>query len=532
MGDSKYFSTFAPGDPENPRNWPEYQKWLMLIPIYAIDLSVSWMASGYSPAAADFEKDMGVSGEVGTLGLSLYVLGLAFGPMSLAPLSEYFGRWPIYVFSYGIGLLFLLGSALAPGVGGFLTLRFLNGLFAAVTIANLGGSIADLWPHHETGPAMSIYLWAAVGGSSSGFCLYSFIAQHHGWRIVLWSMFGIHGGLWLLMLVTLRETRHTTILRARAKKSLRHLSSEERENFDKSSAVHHRSARELVQVALARPFRFLTTEAIIIFLSLYHAFLYGLSFLFNGAFVRVFGHSSGGYGFDIQGVGLCFLGIFLGVTIGPITNIWQERHYQRQIGLTTKKPDGEGRATNSNNTDIAHPPNIPESRLAMSLPASLTLPLSLLLFSLTLLFPTISPLPPILTTALFGWSFYILILMSYMYLEDSYGYFSASALAATSLARNIAGAGFPLLGSKFMGSGGRRIGWIMLGCAILAATLGPIPWILRGWGVRLRERSKWAREHMNKVERGDGEDESERSAATAEDVGEETPLLSPPNEST
>jgi len=34
------------------------------------------------------EALFGVSAEAGTLGLSLYVLGLAWGPMSLAPLSE------------------------------------------------------------------------------------------------------------------------------------------------------------------------------------------------------------------------------------------------------------------------------------------------------------------------------------------------------------------------------------------------------------------------------------------------------------
>ncbi|KAK7539721.1 uncharacterized protein J3D65DRAFT_619589 [Phyllosticta citribraziliensis] len=74
---------FSPDDPEDPRNWPRWKKWLMIGPILLIDLSVSWAASGYSPASHKFAEDMGVSTEVATLGLSLYVLGLAFGPMSL-----------------------------------------------------------------------------------------------------------------------------------------------------------------------------------------------------------------------------------------------------------------------------------------------------------------------------------------------------------------------------------------------------------------------------------------------------------------
>jgi len=53
-----------------------------------VDLSVSWGASGYSPAEKEMERIFEVSAMLGTLGLSLYILGLALGPMTLAPLSE------------------------------------------------------------------------------------------------------------------------------------------------------------------------------------------------------------------------------------------------------------------------------------------------------------------------------------------------------------------------------------------------------------------------------------------------------------
>jgi len=54
----------------------------------------------------------------------------------------------------------------------------------------------------------------------------------------------------------------------------------------------------------------------------------------------------------------------------------------------------------------------------------------------------------IIASALWGWSFYVLILASYTYVEDSYDTFSASALAGLGLVRNIAGAGFPLFGRQ------------------------------------------------------------------------------------
>lgn len=89
-----------------------------------------------------------------------------------------------------------------------------------------------------------------------------------------------------------------------------------------------RSVKELFTVALARPFRFLGTEAIILCAALYNGYLYGLSFLFNTAFALVFGQ---GHGFDTIGVGICFLGIVCGISLGPVVNIWQERYYQARV---------------------------------------------------------------------------------------------------------------------------------------------------------------------------------------------------------
>ena len=318
--------TFPPGDPENPRNWPLWRKWSIVIVIAFIDLTVSFTASGFSPAATKFAKDFKVSSEVATLGLSMTVWGFALGPMTLAPLSEYYGRSPIYIASYGTYLFFVLGTALVQNLGGFLVLRFLSGWFSAVTIANFGGSIADLFEPHATGIPMSLFLWAATVGSPLGYFLFSFIAQNRDWRDCFWALLGICGGLWLIMTVTLKETRHSILLLRRAARERKERGTDAIEVPD---SMKQRGPRELFKTALTRPFRFLFTEAIIVFGALYNGYLYGLSFLFNGAFSLVFGKD--GHGFNIVGVGLCFLGIVVGISFGPVTNLWQENYYQRRI---------------------------------------------------------------------------------------------------------------------------------------------------------------------------------------------------------
>ena len=196
-------------------------------------------------------------------------------------------------------------------------------------IANIGGTIADLWPHNETGLPMSLFLWAATCGSPSGYFLFSFVAQTRGWRNVFWALLGICGGFWILMTVTLKETRHTTILRSRVKANLKRDASQALDP-DEAKLMEHRSARQLFRIALTRPFRFLFTEAIVIFCALFNGYLYGLSFLFNEAFSLVFGPR--GHGFTTIQVGLAFLGIVTGITLGPLTNLWQERYYQRRTG--------------------------------------------------------------------------------------------------------------------------------------------------------------------------------------------------------
>jgi hypothetical protein len=88
--------------------------------------------------------------------------------------------------------------------------------------------------------------------------------------------------------------------------------------------------------------------------------------------------------------------------------------------------------------------------------------------------------------------------MTLTYTEDAYKTFSASALAGIGLMRNLAGAGFPLVGrSLFLNIGTRNASLVL---TAIALCLAPIPFILDKRGSSLRRRSPWAAAHEDEDE--------------------------------
>jgi hypothetical protein len=78
-------------DPKKPMNMPELRKWLIVISTGLMTFCVSFASSVFSTTTFVTAELFGVSSEVMILGLSLYVLGFAFGKLFLVPtFSTYF----------------------------------------------------------------------------------------------------------------------------------------------------------------------------------------------------------------------------------------------------------------------------------------------------------------------------------------------------------------------------------------------------------------------------------------------------------
>lgn len=74
-------------DPINPMNYSMTMKWTITMLVAVATLAVAFVSSAYSGGIAEILQEFRVAQIIGTLGISLFVLGFAIGPLLWAPLS-------------------------------------------------------------------------------------------------------------------------------------------------------------------------------------------------------------------------------------------------------------------------------------------------------------------------------------------------------------------------------------------------------------------------------------------------------------
>ncbi|KAL4918508.1 hypothetical protein BDW62DRAFT_200882 [Aspergillus aurantiobrunneus] len=90
--DSPYVVTWIEDDRRSPMQWPRPVKWTYTLLVAFATLAVALVSSAYSGGLPEILQEFDIGSEVGTLGLSLFVVGFAVGPLLWAPLSEMYGR--------------------------------------------------------------------------------------------------------------------------------------------------------------------------------------------------------------------------------------------------------------------------------------------------------------------------------------------------------------------------------------------------------------------------------------------------------
>ena len=85
--ENPYVVDFLPQDASNPMTYPNWKKWLITALQAWATLAVAFVSTAYSGGIHEILVYFKVDTEVGILGISLFVLGFAIGPLLWAPLS-------------------------------------------------------------------------------------------------------------------------------------------------------------------------------------------------------------------------------------------------------------------------------------------------------------------------------------------------------------------------------------------------------------------------------------------------------------
>lgn len=302
-------------DPINPRNFPDNRKWFILGLISAITFLCPLTSSIFAPAVSFMSAEFHNTSQIlGAFSVSVFVLGFAFGPLLIGPLSEIYGRRVVLNGCNVIFCAFDLGCALAPNLAGLIIMRFLGGVGGSACLTVGSGVIADLFPAEQRGKAMALYSTGILFGPVLGPILGGFIAQQAGWRWVFWVVFItsclLSGGLFIL----LKETNHVVLLDHKTARLRKEMNRPELQNImthQKDASV--RSPGTVLKQGIVRPIKLLTTSPIVLFLSLYMAFMFGLLYLLFTTITEVYIET---YNWSPQLCGLAFLGLGVGFFMG------------------------------------------------------------------------------------------------------------------------------------------------------------------------------------------------------------------------
>ncbi|KAK3062271.1 hypothetical protein LTS18_004466, partial [Coniosporium uncinatum] len=386
-------------------------------------------------------------------------------PLLFAPLSEVYGRVRVIQLSCLIYLIFnfMCGYSTCPWQ--LAVCRFLSeaGGIGPVTVG--AGVLEDLFPTFKRGASMAIYALTPLLANAVSPIIGGFVAENSNWRCLFYAITIAGTMLLLIGLMSMCETYEPKLLQDK-RDMLRRSTRDDRWHLDREQEP---TISAELGIAMWRPFIMFFTQPVVVVLSLYYAYLDGLSFFF---FSILRGIWEGLYNQRISMASLNSVSIMAGFIVGsqaaPLLNDRIHFHLRQKYNNLGK----------------------PEYRIPIMIPGAALVPMGILIYGWTAQYHLHWVLPNLgalvfSAGAMTGFS------SMQTYVIDYYTSNSASAIAALTVTKSFCGAGFPLFAPITYEKLGFGVGNSVL--AAVAALVGfPAPFLLWRFGGRLREKSMFA----------------------------------------
>lgn len=374
--------------------------------------------------------------------VTIWELGEGIGPFFIAPLSERYGRLPVFHIGNFLALCCLTATALSVNISMVIAFRFLTG--CCLSILTLGPAIVgDLFKMEQTGLSMTMVVGLQMIADFISPVAGSYIAEDLGWRWSVWLAAIVLGFFSLFLFAVLRETYSVVILKRKAQRLQRERAddktyrSKHQARVDASTILG--SIFKPILILIQSPILILTTSYMTIRYALLGLVLATLTTTMESTYPTVFSRGS---------IGLTFLSLAIGNTLALIFySLTSDRyivHQQKKKGDAFK----------------------PEVRLVHVLLGASILPFGFLLYGWPLQYH-VQYIVPLIGTTIIGFSATISTLPIETYVVDVYKIHSASAIAGGVIFRATTGAFLPLIAPPLYDSIG--LGW---GNTVLAFIIG------------------------------------------------------------
>ncbi|KAF4437892.1 drug proton antiporter YHK8 [Fusarium acutatum] len=511
----------------SPFTLPRARKNIFLALSCIATMLTAYTAGTYSPPSRAMARDIGASHTATLVGITTFCAGFAIAPMALAPISEIWGRRPVFVLA---GFVFVISQAVCsvmPNLAGMLIARFFVGVGGSVFSSVVGGVIADLWEKEERNTPMALFSGFVLFGTGLGPLVSAAFVNDleddtMAWKWSFWHQVILDGLLLVAILILFKETRGSVLLSRKAKKLNQWYQQLEdagiyglwvadpREDTCSSSSSSVKTMpghetmleynrqtqlrrirwlveadeqrpplRQMMATSIMRPFYLLFTEPVVFSFSLWAAFSWAVLYLSFSIVPYLY---SDNYNMSMR----IYVAMMASAIIATVVGILQENLMKHPLWsghVDEKEVSRFWRFMRKH-----FPADSPEARLYFSCLTALLLPAGLFVAFL-------SPISTSHYTQAIGigfanWGIYSVYLATFNYLADTYHMYASSALAAQSFCRNVLGGIFPVLtGIMFDNLGLRNAGCVLGG---IASVLTLIPWVLVFFGGRIRARSKFA----------------------------------------
>lgn len=455
-------------DSTNPQSFSSKKKTILIFVIICTCFTSTFGSSALSGATLEILEKYHVSLDIATLCTALFILGYASGPVLWGPLSDVYGRKFILIASAFIYLTLNFAAATAENIQTIIICRFFSGFASAAPMVICPAIIAEVSNTSNRGNIITLFVMVLVVGPLLAPIVNGFIVMNNSlsWRWCFYLV-GILSSVALVLLVIFYPETHSGVILSRKAQVLRKKTGNWSifAGHENSSFLFH----DILTKSVTLPIRMLFLEPILLSVTLYNSFIFGLLYLLLTATPIIFG--STGYGFS-QGVSLLpLIAIILGVEVGGITNLYFDKRYLRIIKKKGKL--------------------VPEERLLPMMIGAVAFPCGLFWVAWTGQYPhKVHWIVPTIGTFFIGFGLMCIFLPSFSYLVECYLPYVPSAVAGNTIVRYFFGAIFPLFARQMFERLKVNWGGSLLG--FISVLLLPIPFLFYKYGQLLRDKSRYA----------------------------------------